>query len=113
MSKRLFNHDPLTGITEWFVPTDGGFKIAYEQDVESILELNKAKQGMGRDYYVSKGSGDDPDMWRIASIPITVQYDWAIKHGIQDVTAPEYWPKVRALLNSNEYRYLKTAEVMV
>lgn len=111
--KRLFNHDPLTGITEWFESTDNGFAIVYEQDAEPIVELNKKKQSMGRDYYVSKAQGDDCEMWRGASIPITVQYDWATKHGITDVTDPEHWPKVRRLLNSNEYRYLKTAEVII
>jgi len=41
---RLFDHDPLTGTTEYFHynPDDGSFQIERRQDVENIIELNKA-----------------------------------------------------------------------
>ena len=107
MSRRLFDHDPMTGITEWYHDTPGGFTLTYEQDCEPIVELNKQKQSMGRAYYAR-----DDEMWRVASIPIVVQYKWLIDHGV-DIMEREHWPKVRQLLNSNEYRYLKTAEVIV
>ena len=106
--KRLLDYDPLTGIREVFESTDSGFLIHTTQDVEPIIEANKAKQSMGRSYYAA-----DPDMWRVASIPITIQHKWAVEHGILDVSAPEYWPNVRKLLNSSDYRYLKTAEVII
>jgi hypothetical protein len=108
MSKRPFSYDPLTGITEWFEATDEGFNIISEQDVEPILELNKAKQNMGREYYAA-----DPDMWKVASIPIMVQFQWLQKYGITDVTSKEHWPKVRKLLNDPDWRYLKTADIII
>jgi hypothetical protein len=107
MSKRLFDYSPDTGITEWFHDTPDGFAISYEQDAEPIVELNKAKQAAGRSYYAN-----DPDMWRVASIPIVIQYKWITEHGI-DLMNRDHWPAVRRLLNSSEYRYLKTAEVMI
>lgn len=41
--RRLFEADPLTGITEYFHydPETDGFAIEYVQDVEPILELSK------------------------------------------------------------------------
>lgn len=106
--KRILDHDPLTNTTEVFEATDDGFHIHSYQDVTPIIEMNKYKQTLGRQYYAK-----DKDMWRVASIPISVQFEWLQKYGITDVTAEEHWPRVAKLLNSNEYRYLKTAEVMV
>ncbi len=110
MSKRLFEHDPVRGLTTWWHPSEDGnsFSLEYVQDVEPIIESNKAKQSAGRAYYAS-----NPDMWKVASIPVVIQYEWATKYGIKDVTAEEYWPKVQRLLNSSDYRWLKTAEVYV
>lgn len=107
MAKRLFDFDPETGIRIDFEDTGDGFRLHYSQDAEPILEENKKKQSAGRDYYAH-----DKEMWRVASIPILVQYKWLTEHGI-DVMNQDHWPKVRQLLNSNEYRYLRTAEVII
>lgn len=107
MSKRLFDHCHMTGVTEWFEDTDDGFNIHYEQDAEPIIELNKAKQSMGRAFYAK-----DPELWKVASIPIGVQYKWMVEHGV-DVMNKDHWPKVKRLLNDPEWRYLKTAEVII
>lgn len=108
MGKRLLSFDPNTGLRIDF-EDDGadGFHLHYSQDTEPILEMNKAKQSMGREYYAR-----DKDMWKVASIPIGVQYEWLHKFGI-DIYDEDHWPKVKQLLNSNEYRYLKTAEVII
>jgi len=97
----------LTGITETFEATDEGFQIHTSQDCTPIVEANKAKQSMGRAYYAA-----DKDMWRVASIPISVQYKWLTEEGI-DVWDQNHWPAVQRKLNSNEWRYLKTAEVII
>jgi len=40
--KRLFGHDPLTGITQyWHVTDKGEYVIETQQDVTSIAEANK------------------------------------------------------------------------
>jgi hypothetical protein len=109
MSRELLSYDAGTGVATYIDQSeDGKVLITNSQDVESILDSNKAKMSMGRDYYAK-----DPDMWKVASIPIVVQYEWATKYGITDVTAEEHWPKVRKLLNSSDWRYLKTAEVII
>ena len=108
MSKHFFEYDAFRGLRIDYSETDDGLALHYTQDVEPLLDLNKAKQNAGRSYYAA-----DPDMWKVASIPIVVQYEWMRRYGIPDVTKPEYQPLIRKLLNSNEWRYLKTAEVMI
>jgi hypothetical protein len=46
MTKRLFDHDPLTGITEWFEydDSDDTFTISTDQDVTDLIEANKVNQ---------------------------------------------------------------------
>jgi hypothetical protein len=109
MSKILFELDPARGLRIDYEELEGGgVALHYSQDVEPVLDLNKDKRNTGRSYYAH-----DPDMWRVASIPIVVQYEWARRYGIRDVTAPEYEPLLRRLLNDPEWSYLKTAEIVV
>lgn len=107
--KRLLEYDASRGLRMDYVGHgDGTFSIEYTQDVEPLLDLNKVRQNEGRSYYAKDG-----DMWRVASIPIVVQYEWARRYGITDVCAPEFQKKVVQLLNSSEWRYLKTADVII
>lgn len=105
--KRIFDYEPDTGITTWYEDTEDGFALRYEQDAEPIIELNKTKQSMGREYYAR-----DNEMWRVASIPSVIQMKWMIEKGV-DVYNPDHWPAVQRLLNDPEWRYLKTAEVII
>jgi hypothetical protein len=108
MSQRLlFKDDPERALKIWWETTDYGFQLHYEQDVEKILDLNKAKQRAGRDYYAQ-----DKEMWRVASIPITIQMEWMTKHGV-DIHNDDHWPRVQRLLNDPDYRYLKTADIII
>jgi hypothetical protein len=106
---RIVDHDPFYGVTTHFEDKDdGGFELHYTTaDVSSNLELNKAKQRAGREYYAA-----DPDMWKVASIPILVQFKWLTEKGV-DVNNPDHWPAVQRLLNDPDWRYLKTAEVII
>jgi len=102
--------DPETGIKEWFIDTPDGFQIAYEQDCEAILESNKEKQSYGAEYFKSKGA--EGEYWKVASIPIVIQYKWMIEDGI-DIMNRDHMPKVIQKLNDPDWRYLKTAEVII
>lgn len=109
MPKRLLDYSPDTGVSIYFEDTPDGDDIVlhYEQDAEPIIELNKAKQSYGREYFAQ-----DSEMWRVASIPIGVQFKWLTEHGV-DALNEEHWPKVRQLLNDPDYRYLKTAGIII
>lgn len=106
--ERVLDHDPLTGITEYFVPGEGdSFSTRRVQDATPFVDRNKAMQGMGRSHW--KGQGD----FRLeASIPIGVQYTWLEKYGLE-VWNPDHLPDVIKKLNDPEWKYLKCAEIII
>lgn len=106
--RRLLEYDADRGLRIDYVGHgDGTFSLEYTQDVEPILESNKTKHNAGRDYYAA-----DKDMWKVASVPVTVQYEWIRRYGV-DPLAQGNEDLLRRLLNSNEWRYLKTAQVTI
>jgi len=93
--------------TDFHWNNDGTFTVNTTQDVEPILELNKkAANHYGK-------STRHRDVLHVASIPVTVQYEWAKRYGILNVCDEEYWPKIRALLNDPDWRYLKCSEILL
>lgn len=105
MSRELFSHDPLTGLTVWFDYNEltDETTLQYEQDVEPLLEENKILAN--DDAYTKQGFKDE--MWRYASIPAAIQMKWLIEEGL-DVYDDNAWPQIFAKLNDPQYRYLKT-----
>lgn len=95
------------GVTVVLEETENGFLTHTSQDAEPILDLNKAKRDLGRAYYAA-----DPELHRLASIPVGVAYMWLAKYGVE-AWNPEHLPAVIRLLNDPEYQYLKTAEVIL
>lgn len=76
MKKRLFGHDPLTGVTEyWHVTDKGEYVIEKIQDVTSIVEANKRQYNETPQKY--------GDMNKVASIPLSVYYELK-RQGIAD-----------------------------
>lgn len=111
--KRLLDYDATTKTETWFHVIDdttGDFVIEEIQDVEPILEMNKAIQNWdvggakGLNSFSKKGIKEG--WWHVASIPNTVITAWR-KLGV-NLYAPDDWPKVKKLLNSPEWRYLRT-----
>jgi hypothetical protein len=109
LEKRLLDRNPVTGVEEWFHydPMTGDVHIETRQDVEPILDLNKM-QANDADF---TRKGIKNDMWRYASVPVVVQMRWLSEYGSQN------WPMkpgneklLFRLLNSPEWRYLKTTE---
>jgi hypothetical protein len=89
----IHHYDELTDFTH----------IEYKQDIQPIIDMNKALHN------TSKQHDGVKDAWvHAAIIPQIVQIQWMKDHGIKDVYSEEYWPKVKRLLNSPDYRYLKT-----
>lgn len=67
MDKRLFDHDPLTGITRWFHYDDDNdqFYIQTQQETEDLIDQNKRELN-------EASSGWSGDWHKVASIPLTV-----------------------------------------
>jgi hypothetical protein len=81
---------------------DGSLIVHREADVEPLLELNKALATSGDGYTPSR------ELRRAASIPLAIIEKWKNELGV-DVFDQNDLPKVRQLLNSSEWLYLRTA----
>lgn len=81
---------------------DGTATILEKQDCDGILERNKAL------YTHDDGYTPSRDMRRVASIPMTLVYEWLEKEG-WNAFDPHHADKLKQKLNSPEYLYLRTA----
>jgi len=103
--RKLLEYDAERGLRIDFVSNnDDTFNIEYFQDVEPLLDHNKALQGESIDR--------KSEFRHYASVPVTVQYEWIRQYGV-DPLLPENEHLLRRLLNSSEWRYLKTQEVII
>lgn len=105
MISRSLGKDSLTGLEtiHHYDEATGETHIEHRQDVEALINLNKAWHNTDH-----QKKGVKESWMHAAVIPEIVQIQWAKEHGITDITSEEHWPKVRRLLNSPEYKYLKT-----
>lgn len=105
--RRLLDHDPATGVTEYFhyeADTDTTV-VETVQDVEPILDQNRA---LTNDESYSQ-NGIKNEMWHYASVPIVVQMKWLSEYGFDNWPMhPQNKRLLFKLLNSPDYRYLKT-----
>lgn len=93
--ERIFHFDPYT---------DEGH-IEYKADAGPNVEL--AKKLQNNDEYTRKGIKDCA--WHYAHIPPIIQLKWINEYGQQnDPMLPQNEKLLFRLLNSPEYRYLKT-----
>lgn len=96
----ILDYNPTTRVTETFeYLDDGSWRITRTQDVEPILDHNKAKQNEHFD--------KRKDWWPAASIPNIIIEKWKREDGI-DVFNKNHVQAVKRKLNSNEYRWLRT-----
>jgi len=108
--RRLLDHNPLTGESVIFEYEAGSDKdtlrITHEQDVSALLDGNKR---LANDRDITK-KGIKNDMWHYASIPNALILKWKEELGV-DVFDKNDRKKVFKLLNSPEYKYLKTTDL--
>lgn len=85
---------------------NGELVVKRTQDVEGYLEQNRREFNAAPDTRVSRNRSN---LRKVASIPMIVAEQW-IREGINIFDpSPEVQKRITAKLNSNEYRYLRTA----
>lgn len=102
MKKTLLDVDPFTGITTWHhydAHTDETI-LEEVQDVQPHIEFNKLL------FNNPELHRKDPDGRWVASIPPMVQVKWLREYGV-NIHNKDHWPRVRRMLNSPDWRYLK------
>jgi len=103
---RILDHDPISGTTTLFHwNNDGTFAIEHTQDVNGIIEHNK-RQLIESDHKKQM----QKDWIKYASIPDVIVLKWKNELGV-DVTKREHRKKMFQLINSPEYRFLKTTPI--
>ena len=90
MGRRIFDRDPVTGLTRYFHPSDDGesFTIETVMDVEPILETNKRFYNAESHKSSRKFKGD---MKRVASIPMHIYMELIAKGLDKDQKALRKW----------------------
>jgi hypothetical protein len=99
---------PIHTIDEWGIHTIisddvDGVAVKTVQDVEPILDANKEAYNSGRDGYTPSRA-----MKKVGEIPFVVAEMWMRVYGV-DVFNKDHIPAVRRLLNSSDWRHLRTA----
>jgi hypothetical protein len=98
----IFGANQMTIKTTYHEDSDGTLVVHRTSDVEPILEDNK------RLYSLNDGYTPSRELRRAATVPNVILEKWKNELGI-DYTDKNDWPKIMALLDSNEYLYLRTA----
>lgn len=104
MRKRLLSFDPVTMMKTYHSYDDDEKKtyISYEQDVQPIIDYNKALQNAPQSEYRRKR-----DVWHIAHIPAAIVMQWRCEEGI-DVYNDEHTDRVMKKLNDPSWKYLRS-----
>jgi hypothetical protein len=101
----FFDHDPLTGTTEWFDydPVKDEFAFVIEQDVTAFLDHTKELRN-NEDY---SRNGIKEEWWHYCSIPTVVEMELRAKGlKLEDKNA---FPGIMKEINRN-YPYLKATD---
>jgi len=105
MITRSLGKDPLTGLEtiHHYDEVNDITHIEHKQDVQAGIDAMKALHNTD-----TQAKGCKEGWMHGAWIPDIVQIKWMKEEGIKDIYAEEYWPKIKRLLNSPYYRYLKS-----
>lgn len=96
MADKVFDVDPLSGITSYWHYDDATDTALIEkrQDVSDILDANKAE--------FNEDHGRYGEWTKVASIPLSVYYDLKAKGIVDDPVAMKRW------LNDADNRFFRT-----
>lgn len=98
---RLFRS--AAGVDHSMIEDEGGVRFRATQEVDPILERNKAMATHNDGYTPSR------ELRRVASIPFGLIYEWLVNEG-WNALDPENHDRLRQKLNSSEYAHLRTAD---
>ena len=107
MTRRVLDHNPLSGVTTYFdyEQSTDRMVITESQDVSAIIDANAA---MRNDEDRTK-QGIKDDHWHYARIPDAVLVDIRNKYGVKFEDKNDL-PKLLKIINT-DYPYLKTTHL--
>src|SRR3990167_5829843 len=107
MSEKIYTRDSNGILTTFEITGQETFNVTRTQDVEKILDMNKADQN---DPMFNNGFTESGDMKHVARIPLVVFEQWAKKYGITkaDMYGPKGTEIIRKELNDPDNKFLRT-----
>lgn len=104
MSRLPYGNDTLSGLAKfWHEDGEGNWAVESVQDVTAVLDANKEAQNHCSTF------NDARDWKLVARIPLIIIDKWRNELGIDYWSNdPDMQRKVDDLLNSSEWRYLRT-----
>jgi len=99
--------DGAVETVEWDYANNRAVVQRVSGDLQPIIDRNKERLNHGDSRIRTH---DGMDARHVATVPVDVQYLWLQKYGIC-AWDKNHWPAVKRLLNSNEWRYLRTSEL--
>ncbi len=110
MSKKLIGFNGNDRATYWHEHGDGSWAIEQVQDdLQPLLDRNKAYQNHGDMRWLDEPGSEKLGVRMVATIPMIVIERWQRDYGINYFDPdPEVQKRIDRLLDSNEWRYLRT-----
>lgn len=110
MSKKLIGHNGFDRAAYWHEHGDGSWAIeAVQEDLQPLLDRNKVFQNHGDMRWGDEFGDMNLGVKMVATIPMVVIDLWRTKYGIDYFDPdPEVQKRIDRLLDSNEWRYLRT-----
>jgi hypothetical protein len=103
---QLIDDGSFNGVKKFIRADDtDNVQVRYEGHDHSIVDANKQAQ-------VDTLNTRMGDMEKVASIPVSVMYEWLTKFGV-NAWNPAHQDAVIRLLNSSDYRYLKCRDIYI
>lgn len=103
----VVGHDEASGTTKVFHRMhDGEWAYQTIQDISDVLDANKEAQN-----HVNTTSKSG-EMRHVARVPNVIVVKWLNEYGV-NFYDPDHWPAVRRMLNSSEWRWLRTDESVI
>ena len=108
MIKESTDVDELTGLrtTIWRDEHEDIIHFEYSQDLQPLVDMNKNLHNT--DY---QKEGIKNSWMHAATIPPSIQMKWMQEYGIKDVYNPYYRDLIVRLVNSPDYKYLRTGSL--
>ena len=102
INKRLLDRSGATERWHYWEPNENRGVVEVRQDCNAIIERNKA---LANDSEYSR-LGIKKEWWHIATVPNIVINKWLVEHGVNFYN-PDHWPKIKKLMSSRDYEYLR------
>lgn len=100
------DHDPARRIKRFIAPGDGNDEVLIRTEIDDFAIADRNRTLQNEDF------DRRSELWHAASIPTSVMYEWLTRFGV-NAWNPAHADAVKKLLNSSDYRWCKTKNIIL